>query len=586
MTDRISNALHPPMTGQTYPGQGLSLSQLIFALNEELKRKAYSPSYVVNNYWYVRGPEADFLRSFSFDQVAQLDCDASAVLAGIREWRNSFVPINRLPFDVLSLIPTYLSSHDDRLRASFVCSQWRRAFLQRGDLWSELILPNGKVYVETFLERAKGSALDIFTDNFDPVVTWKLLSAYTEQIRRLNLECDGWFDIQELADIISEPLPLLHSLTVDLIGREDSPGCSVRWTPSSPLFSNAADLKAFHLRSSSRLAPSLSHFVFPNLVSFDFVTQSRRFRTSELLGFLEASPMLQTVHMEIFASDSVEVTPQERVVTLPRVETFTMVLGNDGMGYQIATHISCPSVRSTSFVHTEHRGAAPGSIFPDKISWDKIVSRYTRSTIEEVVLEIAPLSPVTCKLTFWSLDATAIELQFKRQADAQRLQPAVREEVFGKATWTLRDHPQLKDIKRLRICHGFFYTLVSRTAYSVLRLFASLGSLEELTIYGCDLQPYLHPFFTFNDFSNSNGRLEITAVFPQTKQLTILHPDNLAEDICAALVKLAKSQYELGKPFERMVFRGEVEPLGMDESLSAIGVEYRYEPDYNMALRR
>ena len=29
-----------------YPGRGLSLSQLIFALNEELKRVAYSPPYV------------------------------------------------------------------------------------------------------------------------------------------------------------------------------------------------------------------------------------------------------------------------------------------------------------------------------------------------------------------------------------------------------------------------------------------------------------------------------------------------------------------------------------------------------------
>jgi hypothetical protein len=30
-----------------YPGKGLSLSQLTFALNEELGRTAYSPSYVV-----------------------------------------------------------------------------------------------------------------------------------------------------------------------------------------------------------------------------------------------------------------------------------------------------------------------------------------------------------------------------------------------------------------------------------------------------------------------------------------------------------------------------------------------------------
>ena len=34
------------MNTQTYPGKGLSLLQLVFALNEELKRTAFSPLYV------------------------------------------------------------------------------------------------------------------------------------------------------------------------------------------------------------------------------------------------------------------------------------------------------------------------------------------------------------------------------------------------------------------------------------------------------------------------------------------------------------------------------------------------------------
>ena len=36
-----------PMNTHNYPGRGLSLSQLVFALNEELKRMTYSPLYVV-----------------------------------------------------------------------------------------------------------------------------------------------------------------------------------------------------------------------------------------------------------------------------------------------------------------------------------------------------------------------------------------------------------------------------------------------------------------------------------------------------------------------------------------------------------
>ena len=38
------------MDTQAHPGKGLSLSQLIFALNEELKRSVYSPSYVAKHH--------------------------------------------------------------------------------------------------------------------------------------------------------------------------------------------------------------------------------------------------------------------------------------------------------------------------------------------------------------------------------------------------------------------------------------------------------------------------------------------------------------------------------------------------------
>ena len=38
------NALHLQMNAHPYPGKGLSLSQLVFALNEELKQAVHSPS--------------------------------------------------------------------------------------------------------------------------------------------------------------------------------------------------------------------------------------------------------------------------------------------------------------------------------------------------------------------------------------------------------------------------------------------------------------------------------------------------------------------------------------------------------------
>ena len=40
-----------PMDTRTYPGKGLSLSQLVFALNEELKHVAYSSLYVATDHY-------------------------------------------------------------------------------------------------------------------------------------------------------------------------------------------------------------------------------------------------------------------------------------------------------------------------------------------------------------------------------------------------------------------------------------------------------------------------------------------------------------------------------------------------------
>ena len=146
----------PPTKTGNHLEHGLSLSQLIFALNQELKRTAYSPSYVTELATSCE-QRADLLYRFTLDEVSQLDRDNSTAVATIREWRNSFIRANRVLLDILSLIPTHLSSHKDRLRASFVCRHWRRTFLQRAELWSELFLSKGDAHVKTFLERAKGS---------------------------------------------------------------------------------------------------------------------------------------------------------------------------------------------------------------------------------------------------------------------------------------------------------------------------------------------------------------------------------------------------------------------------------------------
>jgi hypothetical protein len=490
------------------------------------------------------------LNSFTFHQVSQLDQDTSTALATIREWRNSFIPINRVPLDILSLIPTHLeshlSSHGDRFRASFVCRHWRRTFLQRAELWSKLYLSKGGVYVKTLLKRAKGSALDIIVDRRVPVSTMALLSSHTEQIRDLAFLSDWTTSIQDFAEVNPRPTHL-RSLTIINFGT----GSNAPNFP--PLFTDLVNMKTFRYHSELIQPPLFSHFVFPNLVSFEFTTKPvDDFLASQLLDFLEASPMLRTVNMRIKIADiSLEGIPQGRVVVLPNVESFNLTVSDGGPGYKTAAHISCPSARNTYLTHDKRaQSAIPEEMFPSSILWNAIIRQYTRNPIEEVTLEVKTDFTVACKLTFRSTCAAVVELCFevdtKDEDDDESeddLAEEMHKEAFTQATRVVRNHPQLASVKRLHISHSYGYVGSHSgpdTVNEVGRLFRSLGSLDSLTIYHCELRPYLNSFLPPPERPLDGTR---EPMFPPIKELTIscpIHPDQREY---TAIVGLAKSRH-------------------------------------------
>ena len=520
---------------------------------------------------------ANSLRRFTSDQAIQLDLDISDTSATIRKSRNSFITINRVPPEILSLICTNLPSQENRHRASFVCRHWRRTFIQCPELWSELSLSNGEVYVKTFLERAKGTPLDIVVDHGVPVETVALLSSLTKQIRSLDFLSCKWAEIQRFSEVVSGSLPLLYALTIDFMvgGGLDN----VESTPPTlPLFSNAVNLKALHFHSTWAYSPFILHLVFPNLVSFNFSTEHwREFPALPLFDFLEGSPVLQTVKVQVPVNISFEGVPEERVVSLPSVENFTLIMNDGESGYKMAVHIRCPSARVTSIVHKPRVAMFLEEIFPTPVSWNAIIRQYTTSPPEEATLEIRPdYTPLICKLVFESFDSTRINLSFEVPVDSGEfvvpdIEPLIPK-ISAQAIQTIRNHPHLANIKRLHICNDFRSSgLIPDTASPVRQLINSMGFLDEMSIYQCDPIPYLR-------LIPEDGN-EGPAVFPSVKELTISHPINLF-DCQASIVGLAKSQHSRGIPFERVVIRGAMVVEGMEEALTPwVGsVKYYREP--------
>jgi len=433
--------------------------------------------------------------------------------------------------------------------------------------------------VKTLLERAKGSPLDIITDCNAPASTVTLLSPHTRQIRSLNFTHSDWADIRWFSEVNSGPLPLLRTLEIGAVTEFRWTRLHYPMTPRSPpLFSNAVNLKRLVLQSQEW--PFLNHFIFPSLTTFELSTMpAEGVQASELLNFFEASPMLQTVYMRIIAGILLEDLPQGKVVVLPNVRTFCLVVSDGAPGYELVAHISCPSACITSVICEKHAEDMTTDrdifIFPTAASWNTIVHRYTRSPVEEVTLEINPHHDLTIAstLTFQSFDMTFARLGVEVSGnidDEIEFQMSLEEmalEIFSQGSRAVCDHPLLSGIKRLRISCGVFISepiQLRSMANEVGRLFGFVGPLDELTLRGFDSSLYLATFLDLPEFKDMDHPI----VFPPIKWLTISHPPMEGPEECIfAIVELAKLQHALGVPFERVTFLAKGLPAGMAEML-------------------
>jgi hypothetical protein len=433
-----------------------------------------------------------------------------------------------------------------------------------------------RLLVETFLGRAKGCPLDITADYYkSPIHDVTPLSPFAQQIRSLEFKNATSDEVQDLSVAVSGPLPLLHTLVIHAQGYFDGPRSLA--APTLPLFKNATNLKNLVLDINE--FPSLRHFAFPNLTTLDFSTWITPYPVSELLDFLEASPALQwirtTIHTDLFRED----VPPGRVVVLPCVKAFSLLIMSYGPGCEIATHISCPFATHVKFEHwMECAGDdVPAAIYPPSTSWNTIVHQYTKGTVEQVVFEMTMDEDfyINCSVAFRSSDRTTLKLCYVHHTgEVEYEMEAILEErlprIFSQGLQTIQDHPLLANVKHLCIRGG---SLVSRklglVTNAVGRLLGSMGPLENLTLDGCDLRPYLDAFLDTPLFPEAIQ----PASFPSIRELTIIKPVQSFHDeaYAAAIVKLARSQHARRIPFERLRFHTTLPPLMVDELSAFVG---------------
>jgi hypothetical protein len=231
-------------------------------------------------------------------QFDVLEKEAFEILNLIRLWRNKAAPINRIPSEILALIPDFWNKYyygrdRDLVALTHVCRVWREVFISRSSLWTNLDCEN-KAQARVYLERSKSLPINLSLRldgrlySHHPFV--KIIPHAIGRLRSLDIE-GPLEDLQDIAGHITRPAPLLKKLSIFGYHR-DKPHLRPVLTPA--LFNgDLSSLRSLCLESVRTRLPWRN---MVNLTSLTLLHTSLGGATvSQLLDFFESAPRLRKI---------------------------------------------------------------------------------------------------------------------------------------------------------------------------------------------------------------------------------------------------------------------------------------------------
>ena len=244
-------------------------------------------------------------------QVNSLERDASEVLALVRSAKNSFAPVNRIPPEILSLVPDYFGGDDKQLIAlTHVCRSWRDTFIFRPSLWTQ---PDFKNIDKTraYIQRSQSSPLKLCLGDDKAIDdAYHLIIPHLSRVKSLTV------DARALPDVLGHfrcDAPLLETLHIKITFEHD------------PVLDDALfNGKLSSLRELS-LEGVITHLPWKNLTNLQVfeLGSAQRHGTTQILDFLESAPLLRTVLLNYPTPGSSD-APPERIVPLHHLNTFAI----------------------------------------------------------------------------------------------------------------------------------------------------------------------------------------------------------------------------------------------------------------------
>ena len=250
--------------------------------------------------------------------------DALEVSSLIRSVTNRLAPINKLPNEVLALIPCWFGDPRERekivVTLTHVCRAWRRTFISCASLWTNFYCTDTHK-TRVYLERSKSSPINLWLKREKgPIPDDPFLELAPHVIGRLQrLDVESTSDhLQTITQHLVQPAPLLKSLTINcstLIGFEPIPILTTK------LFDgDLSSLNELHIRC---IRTQLPWRGMNNLTSLSlaFVTQPTP-SVGQFLDFFESAPRLLVVDL-VSATPAIG-TQDRRSVALAHLRRLTI----------------------------------------------------------------------------------------------------------------------------------------------------------------------------------------------------------------------------------------------------------------------
>ena len=136
---------------------------------------------------------------------------------------NAHSSINRLPPEVLALIPYSFDSYRVIVRATHVCRHWRNTFIAFPRLWSSLDSTMHEDLVTAFVGRCGAAPLDVTLSSqklLQGIPFLKRLAPRSAHIRKMCFSHHGLRHIVELSNDFNQPLQMLREVDINYSYRD------------------------------------------------------------------------------------------------------------------------------------------------------------------------------------------------------------------------------------------------------------------------------------------------------------------------------------------------------------------------------